>query len=174
MTDLLSAAFGGIEFRTVMAADLWPALVDPIQIESIILNLAINARDAMQAGGILTLERRCRQRACRSRRPFARALCWHGRHRYRCRYSGRCASLCLRTVFHHETTGKTFGPRTGASIWFRQAVGRRRPDRDACRPWYLGKGLPASRRIGCWRTRSGIGRYKVGSPDQGDGENFGR
>jgi CheY-like chemotaxis protein len=56
MTDLLSAAFGGIEFRTVMAADLWPALVDPIQIESIILNLAINARDAMQAGGILTLE----------------------------------------------------------------------------------------------------------------------
>jgi PAS domain S-box-containing protein len=56
MTDLLSAAFGGIEFRTVMAADLWPALVDPIQIESIILNLANNARDAMQAGGILTLE----------------------------------------------------------------------------------------------------------------------
>ena len=38
------------------APDLWPALVDPNQIEMIVLNLAINARDAMQPGGTLTLE----------------------------------------------------------------------------------------------------------------------
>ena len=55
--DLLSATLGGtVQLRTALAADLWPALVDPMQLESIILNLAINARDAMHSDGILTLE----------------------------------------------------------------------------------------------------------------------
>jgi CheY-like chemotaxis protein len=57
MSDLLSATLGGtVQLRTVLAADLWPAQVDPTQIELIILNLAINARDAMGSGGMLTLE----------------------------------------------------------------------------------------------------------------------
>ncbi len=57
MSDLLSATLGGtVQLRRALAADLWPALVDPTQIESIILNLTINARDAMRSGGILTLE----------------------------------------------------------------------------------------------------------------------
>jgi PAS domain S-box-containing protein len=57
MSDLLSATLGStVQLRTVLSADLWPALVDPTQIELIILNLAINARDAMGSGGILTLE----------------------------------------------------------------------------------------------------------------------
>jgi PAS domain S-box-containing protein len=57
MTNLLSATLGGtVQLRTTLAADLWPALVDPTQIELIILNLAINGRDAMESGGILTLE----------------------------------------------------------------------------------------------------------------------
>jgi PAS domain S-box-containing protein len=57
MSDLLGATLGGtVQLRTTLAADLWPALVDPTQIELVILNLAINARDAMRSGGILTLE----------------------------------------------------------------------------------------------------------------------
>lgn len=57
MTDLLGVALGGtVQLRMEMAVDLWPALVDPTQIELIILNLALNAKDAMQSGGILTLE----------------------------------------------------------------------------------------------------------------------
>lgn len=57
MTFLLKATLGGtIELRTALAADLWPALVDPTQIESVILNLAINARDAMPSGGVVVLK----------------------------------------------------------------------------------------------------------------------
>src|SRR5258708_6366064 len=51
MRDLLSVTLGGtVDLRTKLAAGLWPALVDPTQIELIILNLGINARDAMESG----------------------------------------------------------------------------------------------------------------------------
>ena len=57
MGDLLGATLGGtVQLKMIFAPDLWPALVDPNQIEMIVLNLAINARDAMQPGGTLTLE----------------------------------------------------------------------------------------------------------------------
>ena len=41
--------------RTDMAVDLWPVIADPSQVENAILNLAINARDAMPEGGSLTI-----------------------------------------------------------------------------------------------------------------------
>src|SRR6202051_869115 len=57
MSEMLNATLGGtVQPRTALAMDLWPALVDPTQIELVILNLAINARDAMTWGGLLTLE----------------------------------------------------------------------------------------------------------------------
>ncbi|WP_420139382.1 PAS domain S-box protein [Sphingomonas sp.] len=56
MRDLLQSSMGGsVQFETRLRRDLWPALVDPTQIELIILNLAINARDAMEVGGSLTV-----------------------------------------------------------------------------------------------------------------------
>jgi PAS domain S-box-containing protein len=45
-----------IEIRTVFANDAWSAMVDPSQLSSAIVNLAVNARDAMPGGGKLTLE----------------------------------------------------------------------------------------------------------------------
>jgi PAS domain S-box-containing protein len=45
-----------IEVRLALASDLCPALIDPNQLSAAILNLAINARDAMPAGGKLTIE----------------------------------------------------------------------------------------------------------------------
>ncbi|WFU34402.1 PAS domain S-box protein [Bradyrhizobium brasilense] len=55
--DLLGATLGGtVQLKTIFAPDLWPALVDPNQIEMIVLNLVINARDAMQPGDTLTIE----------------------------------------------------------------------------------------------------------------------
>ncbi|TWI52484.1 PAS domain S-box-containing protein [Pseudomonas duriflava] len=57
MDDLLRRALGEtIEIETVIAGGLWTTMVDPNQLENVILNLAINARDAMKAGGKLTLE----------------------------------------------------------------------------------------------------------------------
>lgn len=54
MTELLRSTLGrAIAIETQLESDLWPALVDPTQIELIILNLAINARDAMPGGGTL-------------------------------------------------------------------------------------------------------------------------
>jgi signal transduction histidine kinase len=57
MRDLLQSSIGGaVQIETTLQADLWPALVDATQIELVILNLAINARDAMAVGGRLTVE----------------------------------------------------------------------------------------------------------------------
>jgi len=57
MGGLLNASLrGAIQLRTNLAGDLWPALVDLTQIQSVILNLVINARDAMRSGGTLTFE----------------------------------------------------------------------------------------------------------------------
>lgn len=57
MRDLLSSSMGGtVRMHVVLGEALWPALVDPTQMELVILNLAINARDAMEVGGQLTVE----------------------------------------------------------------------------------------------------------------------
>ncbi|MCA8932569.1 MAG: PAS domain S-box protein, partial [Rhodospirillaceae bacterium] len=45
-----------IELETVAAEDLWVCTTDPTQLEAAVLNLAINARDAMPEGGKLTIE----------------------------------------------------------------------------------------------------------------------
>lgn len=59
LRDLLQSTMGGaVRIETVLAEQLWPALVDPTQIELVILNLAINARDAMAVGGSVTVETR--------------------------------------------------------------------------------------------------------------------
>jgi len=56
MRDLLQSTLGGsIRIVTKLAPGLRSALVDPTQLELAVLNLAINARDAMQIGGALTV-----------------------------------------------------------------------------------------------------------------------
>jgi signal transduction histidine kinase len=57
MRDLLQSTLGGsIEINTNFRPGLWPAYADPTQIELVVLNLLINARDAMRVGGSVTLE----------------------------------------------------------------------------------------------------------------------
>ncbi len=57
MTDFLRHTLGDIvNLEFVPAAGLWLSLIDPVQFEAAILNLAINARDAMPEGGHLRIE----------------------------------------------------------------------------------------------------------------------
>ncbi|MEE9140782.1 MAG: PAS domain S-box protein [Alphaproteobacteria bacterium] len=56
-TELMRRTIGEpIEIETVLAGGLWQAMVDRGQLETAVLNLAINARDAMPGGGKLTIE----------------------------------------------------------------------------------------------------------------------
>ncbi|HEY5205160.1 MAG TPA: ATP-binding protein [Roseiarcus sp.] len=57
MSELLDRTLGEhVKVETVLAADLWQVKADPAQLENAILNLAVNARDAMPGGGRLTIE----------------------------------------------------------------------------------------------------------------------
>ena len=57
LSELLRRTIGeGVDLTTSLAHDLWPARVDPSEIENAILNLAINARDAMPDGGSVRIE----------------------------------------------------------------------------------------------------------------------
>ncbi len=57
MSELLRRTLGEtVQIETVLSGGLWRATADPAQLEAAVLNLAINARDAMPGGGTLTIE----------------------------------------------------------------------------------------------------------------------
>lgn len=57
MSELIRRAIGeNIEIETVLAGGLWRTFADPGEVENAILNLSVNARDAMPDGGKLTIE----------------------------------------------------------------------------------------------------------------------
>lgn len=56
MSELLDRSLrGDIEVKVALAPDLWPVYADPGELELVVLNLAVNARDAMEGGGTITI-----------------------------------------------------------------------------------------------------------------------
>jgi signal transduction histidine kinase/CheY-like chemotaxis protein len=57
MDEMLRRALGeAVEIEVISSGGLWNTLIDPTQVENAVLNLAINARDAMEGTGKLTIE----------------------------------------------------------------------------------------------------------------------
>jgi signal transduction histidine kinase/ActR/RegA family two-component response regulator len=57
MKELLDRSLrGDVQVDIRLGPDLWPVQVDPGELELVLLNLAVNARDAMERGGIITIE----------------------------------------------------------------------------------------------------------------------
>ena len=98
----------------VGASSLWPIFVDPNQLENSVLNLCINARDAMPDGGKLTIETSNKwidDRAAEA--GFAdRAICFALRHRYRHRHDPDVVEKAFDPFF----TTKPIGEGTGLGL----------------------------------------------------------
>lgn len=79
LRELMCAALGErIVMSTTLGAELWSTQADPTDIENALLNLAINARDAMPDGGHLRIETRNvlgKNAGLEDRRPFRRYVC---------------------------------------------------------------------------------------------------
>jgi signal transduction histidine kinase/ActR/RegA family two-component response regulator len=57
ISEMLRRSIGvSVEVKNVLASDLWPVLIDMSLIETALLNVALNARDAMPGGGVLVIE----------------------------------------------------------------------------------------------------------------------
>ena len=133
LSEFLRQALGeDISLEVVGSGGVWPVEADPAELEAVLLNLAVNARDAMKGGGKLTIEASnsylddayCRA-ACR---PSTRTIRADRGDRHRLGHDeGRCRSR-LRAVLHHQAVGP--GHRTGSQSGLRLREAIRRPCED--------------------------------------------
>ena len=134
MAEMLRRTLGeGVEVGTIIADGLWNTLADPAQVESAVLNLALNARDAMPEGGRLTIEitnavldeSYARREARAGTRPVRAAGRGPG---HWARHVGRDRGPGVRALLHHQKRGKGHRPWLVDGLWLRQAIARPRAD----------------------------------------------
>ena len=148
---LLRRALGEqIEIESVLADGLWTVNIDRAQLETALVNLCVNARDAMPDGGKLLIEtrkRHARRGLCRAqsrrRRRRLRDAC---RHRHRQRHAAGRAGQGVRAVLHHQGGRQGNRPRPQHGLWLHQAVQRPHHDLQRGRPRNHVQALSAAQR----------------------------
>ena len=156
LRDILSHTLGdGVKVAVELAPGLPSLLADKRQLETVLVNLATNGRDAMSGIGVLTLAAQCRDGGpapgCRApRRPESgplRPTVGNGhRHRYGCENTGASVG----TVLHHQADGQGdwAWPRDGPRLC--RTKRRRNAHRERAAARYNGFALvPCCRRMMC-------------------------
>ncbi len=109
-------------------ADLWPVKMDPAQIDQMLANLAVNARDAISGTGKITIETEnvlLDESYCRDHVGFLPGrLCDAGGERRRMRDGQRDPIPAVRAVFHHQGSGEGDGAGVGHRVRHREAESR--------------------------------------------------
>ena len=101
-----------IAITATLADDLWPIRADPSQVGDALLNLAINARDAMPHGGTLTIATANAhlEQGELDGEVTAGRLCRAVRDRYRHRHAAGAAGTRGGAVLHHQRAGRRQRP----------------------------------------------------------------
>ena len=117
-----------IAVKLALGDGLWPALADPSQIEDAILNLAVNARDAMPNGGQLVIETANahldEQYAAQNVEVTPGDYVAGHRHRFRHRHAARRGRARVRAVLHHQGSRPRHRARPEHGVRLREAVAR--------------------------------------------------
>ena len=164
MAELLRRTLGeAIALGTLLAPRLWSVQADPSEVENAVLNLAINSRDAMPAGGKLVIET---SNVMLEESDVANEVGGEPGEYVRLSVSdtgtGMSREVLTRVFEPFFTTKETrqgHGPGLERDLWLRQAVGRPRDGLQRDRPGHDRQPVPPADRH---RARAG-GKRQAGS-----------
>ncbi len=135
---LLESILGkNIQLETKLCDQPANVRADPTQLEQVLMNLCLNARDAMPQGGLLSIETKISQAPDELQIPGLASRNLRATHRYRHRHGHGCrhARTYFRTLFHHQGTRKRYRARTRNGVWNRQPTRRIYQSNFGTRAW---------------------------------------